>query len=277
MREKNALVTVLLSFDTLLPQANTGLPKLQKATMTVKLLKDRKKRKAAELSWNTLTKLKNYYRPTTREEYVAVQKEIKLTINDQRWILKDVAKKELKALADNIYHDPDLQPLVTRATVDSPIIAELEQALCSREKDPKSKRPFLEVLERLEHTISQQINEIEFFFPVEGIALENIDKVGHGTVELFFCDQVACDQLFYEHLGRNSSQQSDIVQSRRDFFERDFLDRVLIKSVAYGDDATSQKKSISASTRVYKLFEVCTMLFHSRASYRTNYQSEPFC
>jgi hypothetical protein len=235
--------------------------------MSIELLKEKPERRKADQSWNILAKAKNYYKPTTHEEHVEAKKRARLTINGRPWVFLDLSKAELKALVDSIYHDPNLKTLVSRNTVHLQIIKELEQELQNRDKNQKNKRAFSEILERLECFLNEEIGEFEFFFPVEGIALEGIDAVGHGAVELLFCNQSICDQLLSENLGEHSSYSPIVLKSRSETFEQNFLNHVIIKSIAFGDAPTAKKKAYRQAREFinYLRFSLC-LLIHERVT-----------
>lgn len=237
--------------------------------MEIKLLQNRAERKTAELSWNTLTNAKNYhknyYRPSTHEEYREVQKAPKLTVGGRWWVLKEPAKEAIKALLNSVHNDPAVRTIISQSTIDSPIFDELERELYNRSGNPKDKRDFSEILELLEDTLNMQVSEFEFFFPIEGVALEGVNTVGHGAVELFVCNQVTCKQLLSDFLEQSPSWEPEELTLLSERFDRDFLDRVIIKSVALGDDSIARNKAYRQAREFinYLRFFIC-FLIHER-------------
>ena len=212
----------------------------------IQLLTSRASRKTAEMNWNTAVQIRNYYRPISLEQYVAVQSKTMLEIEGHWWILKEPAEYSLRTLVSIIYDDPALKALVSKATVRESIYAELKQELRTRSKNNKNKRTFLEVLAQIECSLFEQIDDFEFFFPVEGVRLKDISRIDGGLVELFVCDSNIFSQLASEYLGKRTFQNSDSYDRRYAAFEENFLNRVLIKTIASGEFKVAQKVTAQA-------------------------------
>lgn len=235
--------------------------------MTLQLLTSKASRRKAEMSWNTTAKTKNYYRPTTREQCMAVRDRAILEIDGYLWVLEKPAENGLRLLVETIYEDPAIESLVMKETVRLAVVEELKQELCNREKNVRSKRAFSEVLEQIEYSLDEQINDFEFFFPVEGMSLKNVSRVDGGVVELFLCDSSICNQLASNFLGDRTSENSDIYDHLFAAFEEDFLNRVLIRSTASGDIRVAEKRAYRQAREFinYLRFAIC-FLIHERVT-----------
>ena len=248
-------------------------------TVTLRLFKDNNaSSKKAEMDWNRAAKPQNYDRLITREQYAEHKDKDHLEINGHWWVLNEAAKDSLVSLRDTIYEDPVLKASVSKSTISLAILKELRGALLRRAEDSKSKTIFSDALQRIEISLGKQLGSFEFLFPVEGINLKGVSKVKGGVVELLLCSPNVCNQLSSDFLGKRTFENSDIYDRRRATFEKDFLNRVLIRSTAYGDAKLAEKKAYRQAREFinYLRFVIC-FLIHERVTeqiVRINFLSE---
>ena len=235
--------------------------------VTLRLLANRPSYRKVEMCWNRAAKPQNYKRLTAREEYVEAKGKAHLEINGHSWVLNEAAKDSLDSIIDTIYKDSVLKASVSKSTISLAVLKELKCALLRRARDSKSKTMFSDALHRIEISLDKQIDSFEFLFPVEGISLKEIIKVDGGRVELFLCSPSICNQLASNFLKERTSANSDIYDMRRAAFEKDFLNRILIKSIAYGDAEVAEKKAYRQAREFinYLRFALC-FLIHERVT-----------
>ncbi|MBD2303320.1 HEPN domain-containing protein [Nostoc sp. FACHB-190] len=221
---------------------------------------------AATQNWNTLVnsknKNKNYCIPTSIEEYNNFDKfAARLQIDFRDWILLENAVTAFNEVFNRIYEAPELKGIASYETVYTALKKELEVEISNRDKAPNSKREFASVLESIQNSIEDKVSYFDFFFAVEGLALEELDKISYGKVEIFAFNQALCDQMTAAYLGENDSQNPGVLEHIRDFFNKNFLNRLCIKSTAYGDFDTANKKAYRQARELINYFRYILCLF----------------
>lgn len=228
--------------------------------------------KAASQNWNTLVnsknKNKNYFIPTSIEEYKKIDKFTpRLQINFRDWILLKDSIAAFNEVSNRIYKAPELKGVVSYRTVCTALTKELEVEISNRDKDPKSKRDFVAALESIQNTVSDDISHFDFFFSVEGLELKDLNRISCNKVEIFAFNQDLCDQMIAAHLGEIDSQNQEALAYTQDFFNKNFLNRLCIKSTAYGDSDTANKKAYKQARELINYFRyILCLLTHDRAS-----------
>lgn len=228
--------------------------------------------KAATQNWNTLVnsknKNKNYCIPTSIEEYKKFDKfAARLQIDFRDWILLENAITAFNEVFNRIFEAPELKGVVSYETIYAALKKELEVEISNRNKDPKSKREFVSALASILNSIDDKISCFDFFFVVEGLELENLDKISCGKVEIFAFNQELCDQMIAAYSGEIDSQKPEVLAHTRDFFNKNFLNRLCIKSTAYGDSATANKKAYRQARELINYLRYILCLFvHDRVS-----------
>ncbi|MBD2456310.1 hypothetical protein H6G80_19810 [Nostoc sp. FACHB-87] len=228
--------------------------------------------KAATQNWNTLVnnknKNKNYCLPTSIEEYNNFDKFApRLQINFRDWILLENAITAFNEVFNRIYEAPGLKGVVSYETVYTALKKELEVEISNRDKDSKSKREFVVALESIQNYIDDKISYFDFFFAVEGLELEDLDKISCNKVEIFAFNQELCDQMITAYFGEIDSQKPEVLSHTQDFFNKNFLNRLCMKSTAYGDYDTANKKAYRQARELINYFRYILCLFiHDRVS-----------
>ena len=228
--------------------------------------------KAATQNWNTLVnsknKNKNYCIPASIEENKNFDKlAARLQIDFRDWILLENAITAFNEVFNRIFEAPELKGVVSYETIYAALKKELEVEISNRNKDPKSKREFVSALASIQNSINDKISCFDFFFVVEGLELEDLDKISCGKVEIFAFSQELCDQMIAAYFGENDSQKPEVLAHTRDFFNKNFLNRLCIKSTAYGDSATANKKAYRQARELINYFRyILCMFVHDRVS-----------
>ena len=228
--------------------------------------------KAATQNWNTLSNLKNknknYCIPTSIEEYQKFDKyAARLKIDSREWILLENSITAFNEVISRIYAAPELKGVVSYETVYTTLKKELEIEISAREKDSKNKREFVDALESIQRSIDDKVSHFDFFFEIEGLELENLEKISCGKVEIFVFNQELRDQLIAAHFGVVDSQNPEALLSTQDFFDKNFLNRLCIKSTAYGDSDIANKKAYRQARELINYFRYILCLFiHDRVS-----------
>ena len=228
--------------------------------------------KAATQNWNTLVnsknKNKNYCIPASIEEYKNFDKlAARLQIDFRDWILLENAITAFNEVFNRIFEAPELKGVVSYETIYAALKKELEVEISNRNKDPKSKKEFVSALASIQNSINDKISCFDFFFVVEGLELEDLDKISCGKVEIFAFSQELCDQMIAAYFGENDSQKPEVLAHTRDFFNKNFLNRLCIKSTAYGDSATANKKAYRQARELINYFRyILCMFVHDRVS-----------
>ncbi len=227
---------------------------------------------AATLSWNILTssknRNKNYYIPTSIDDYERFDKySARLKIHSREWILLENAVKAFDEIINRINRSSELKNVVSHKTVYMSLIKELETEISNIEKDSKNKRDFSEALESVQSSIDSKISSFDFFFPIEGLELEVAEKICCGKIEIFVFAQELRDQLIDAHFGNTDSRNPDVLAHTQEFFDQNLLNRLCVKSTAYGDYDTASKKAYKQARELINYFRFILCCFiHERVA-----------
>ena len=228
--------------------------------------------KAATQNWNTLAnsknKNKNYCVPTSIAERNKFDKyAARLRIDFRGWILLENAITAFNEVVDRLYEAPELKSVVSYGTVYTALKKELEIEISTREKDAKNKKGFADALEGIQRSIDDEISHFDFFFAIEGLKLENLEKIGFGKAEIFVFNQELRDQLIAAHFETVDSQNPEASVSTQAFIDKNFLNRLCIRSTAYGEFDIARKKAYRQARELINYFRYVLCLFiHDRVS-----------
>ena len=128
-------------------------------------------------------------------------------------------------------------------------------------KDPNKKREFINVLEKIQHSIENKVSTYDFFFVIQGLELEKIEKISCGKVEVFIFNQELREQLISASFSKHDSQNPENLANTQDFFDKNFLNRVCIKSTSYGDSNIARKKAYKQARELINYFRYILCLF----------------
>ncbi|MBD1842782.1 hypothetical protein H6F89_05030 [Cyanobacteria bacterium FACHB-63] len=245
----------------------------------------KKNHRTSSLNWDKLSSAKHrfkYYRiPTTIEEFSQYdQHRIELQVNSRAWFLLDEAEQAFNKIVEKIHLSPDVLGVASYQTVYTAIKEQLQIELGNREIDPSNKRDFAQVLEIVQNTINSKISSFDFFFAIDGIDLKDHELINCGKVELFSFKKQLHDQLIKLHLKETTNQDSTRIQRVQDFFDENFLDRVCVKSSAYGDSEIAGRRAYKQVKEVINYFRFIVCVFaHTRITQqivRINISSESY-
>ncbi|MBD3882184.1 hypothetical protein IFO70_10475 [Phormidium tenue FACHB-886] len=226
--------------------------------------------KTATQNWNTLVnrknKSKNYFVPTSLEEHEKVSRDaVRLNIGCEQWVLLENAIAAFKEVINRIYDAPGLKEVISRGTVYMLLTRELEVEIFNREKDLQNKREFASTLESIQRSINEKISYFDFFFVVEGMELKDLEKISCGKVEIFIFNQQLRDQMVAAHLGADGLQDSQALAFTQNFFDENFLNRVCVRSTAYGESDIARKRAYRQARELINYFRFTLCIFiHER-------------
>jgi hypothetical protein len=229
-------------------------------------------RKSITQTWNMLVNINkknlNYYIPTSIEEYSKIEKlEAHFKINSQLWILRENTKIAVNEITKRIYDAFVPKGVICYKTVYAALKKELEVEISNRDKDPTCKREFADALECIEHFVDGEVSHFDFYYAVEGLELKDLDKVSRGNVEILVFNQGMCDQMTTDYFGETYTQNSKEVASKQDFFNNNFLNRLCIKSTAFGDYDTANKQAYRQVRELINYFRYILCLYwHNRVT-----------
>jgi hypothetical protein len=227
---------------------------------------------AAKLNWNILTNKKNkdtnYCIPTSLEESSRFDMHsARLEINQRWWFLQENSLKAFTEIFNRIYNSPGLRSFVSYKTVYTALREELELEISSREKDPENKREFVNTFESIQNSIGSKISYFDFFFTIEGLELENIEKINCGKVEIFIFNQELRDELTSAYFGMDEPQSQQALEGTQKFLDDNFLHQLCIKSSAHGDFELANKKAYRQARELINYFRFILCFFtHERVS-----------
>jgi hypothetical protein len=228
--------------------------------------------RAAKQNWNILAnrnnRSKNYCIPSSVEEYLKCDKfTTRLKINSQEWFLLENAITAFNEIFNRIHSTSELKGVVSCETVYIALKRELEAEIANRGKDPKCKRDFNDALESIQHYIDDKVNYFDFYFAVEGLKLEDIEKISYDKVQISDFNQELCDQIVAAFFGEIDSVNPEQLLLKQDFFKNYFLNRLCIRFTIYGDCDTANKKAHRQARELVNYFRyIICLLMHDRIS-----------
>jgi hypothetical protein len=221
--------------------------------------------KAATQNWNKLTNIKNrnknYYVPTTIEDFHQFDKHVpQIKVNSRVWILLEDARTALFELVGKIQASSNLKRIVSYRVVYEAVKKELEAEVFSREQKLE-KREFSDALESIQQALEDKVNHFGFFFVIEGLELKDVETIQCGNVEIFIFNQRLFNQLIDVHLKDADEQNLELRGHTQEFFDKNFLDRLCIKSTAYGDFDVARRQAYKQAREVINYFRFVLCLF----------------
>jgi hypothetical protein len=137
-----------------------------------------------------------------------------------------------------------------------------------KQASPYNKKSFDKILfTELEQVIENEITFFEFFSIVEGIETKNMETISCGNVELFVFEKKHCDEFTNIFHANKISKDSEKFRETQKYFHENFLGKVCMKSIAYGDERTATKRSYRQMREVINFFRyIICLLIHERVS-----------
>ncbi len=241
---------------------------------------DPKIEKTINLTWNTLIKQKNYCIASTLEELAKSFKSPHLKINSQIWMLNDEVVKELHKFIDyfyfkTIYSSKKIEDIATYNTIYKAIKIELELEISNVNKGIR-KRNFKDVTTAIFSRISDQIKEINFFFILDGLELEEVNQISFGNIKIVKFDHELTDE-FYQ---KSSIIDPSYAEHQRKNIEDNFLNKVVMIYSAFGDSDKAEEIARSKSKELINYFRyvICVMTHENiyRNMIKINISSEAY-
>jgi hypothetical protein len=223
--------------------------------------------KTINLTWNTLIKPKNYCIASTLEDLAKSFKTPHLKINSQTWMFNDESIKKMREFTDifyfkTIYINKKTEEIATYDTIWKSIKIELELEISNIYKGIE-KRNFKDVITAIFSRMSEQIKEIDFFFILDGLEIEEINQISFGNIKIVKFD----DELTDEFYQKSSIIDTSYAEHQRKNIEDNFLNKVVMICSAFGDSDKAEKIVRSKSKELinYLRYAICVMA-HERIS-----------
>lgn len=216
----------------------------------------KQKRKLGSLWKDFLLNPKSYFIPKTIDEFKSVGLfDLSLTVNSITWYFTKGAKDKYNDFVEIIYSINDITSTVSWLTVHKLIKNELEAEIESKEQQ-KELRIFDNIFDTILNQIFESRKNYDFYFPVEGIELKNIDAVNLQSVQLI----VFGDNL--KNIILSSSNVNDNTKERtQKFIHENLLNHLCIKCSFFGDyeKAEEEAKFRARETLNYFRYVICVL------------------
>ncbi|MEH2087681.1 hypothetical protein [Nostoc sp.] len=169
--------------------------------------------------WNTLIKIKNYCIASSFDDLKKSFNSPHLKINSQIWIFNDKSIKNLREFIEIVYFkttykNNKIKEIATYDTIYKSIRLELELEITNFNKGI-SKRNFNDALTDIFSRIAEQIKNYECFFILDGLELQEINKISFGNIKIVKFDDDLTDKFYQssstinpsyaEHMKKNSA------------------------------------------------------------------------
>ena len=200
---------------------------------------ERKQKRVLESLWrNFLLNPKYYFIPKTIDEFKSVGLfDSRLTVNSINWYLIEPAKAKLNEFIKVIYSIDDISSTVSFDTVYDSIKIELETEIELKEQQ-KELRAFGDVFNAIFNRISESRKEYNFYFPIEGIELKNIDTINLQSVQL-----IVFEENLKTTMLSSANVNNDTKKQIQKFINENLLNHLCIKCSFSGDYKKAQEEA----------------------------------
>ena len=223
--------------------------------------------KTINQTWNTLIKPKNYCIASTFEDLAKSFKSPHLKINSQIWMFNDELIKKMREFTDifyfkTIYINKKTEEIATYDTIWKSIKIELELEI-SNINQGIEKRNFKDVITAIFFRMSEQIKEIDFFFILDGLELQEINQISFGNIKIVKFDENSMNDFYENNIEINPSYAENLKK----YIADNFLNKVVMICSAFGDSDKAEKIVRSKSKELinYLRYAICVMA-HDRIS-----------
>ena len=229
-----------------------------------------KDEKEANHTWNTLInsliKRKNYCIASTLEEQEKARKFGYLIINSQMWMFND---ESIKIFCEFItiflktnYLNNKTKDITTYHTIYKCLKIEIELEITNINQGNR-KRESKDVLTAIFSRISEQIKEYEFFFVVDGLELQEINKICFGNIKVVKFDENSMNDFYENNIEINPSYAENLKQ----YIADNFLNKVVMICSSVGDSDKAEEIVRYKSKELINYFRylICVMA-HDRIS-----------
>jgi len=222
-------------------------------------LKDRKQKRSLESIWKiSLLNPNHYFIPKSIDDFKTVGLfDSKLTVNSSEWYFIESTKSKFKDFLKVIYSIGDISTTVSVDTVYSSIKIELETEIQLKEQQ-KDLRNFDDLLYAVFNRISQTRKEYEFYFPIEGIELNNINSIELNSVQVIVFE-VNLKNIMLSSTNVTNSTKENVEK----FINENLLAHLCIKCSFFGDykKAQEEAKFRARETLNYFRYLICILKF----------------
>ncbi len=219
--------------------------------------KERKQKRVLEYLWkNFLLNPKYYFIPKTIDEFKSVGlSDLSLTVNSIKWYFNERAKAKFNEFFNIIYSIDDTSSTVSFDSVHNSIKIELKTEI-ELKVQQKELRAFGDVFDAIFNRISKTRKEYDFYFPIEGIELKDIDTINLQSVQLI---------VFEENLKNimlSSTNANDDTTRIQKFINENLLNHLCIKCSSFGDykKAEEEAKFRARETLNYFRYVICVLI-----------------
>jgi hypothetical protein len=218
---------------------------------------ERKQKRVLDSLWkNFLLNPKHYFIPKSIDEFKSVGFfDSKLTINSIEWYFTERTKAKFNELIKAIYSIDDISSTVSFDTVYNSLKIELETEIESKEQH-KELKVFDDVFTAILNRISESRKEYDFYFPIEGIELKNINKINLQSVQLIVFDENL------KNIMLSSTNANDDTTRIQRFINENLLNHLCIKCSFLGDykKAEEEAKFRARETLNYFRYVICVLI-----------------
>jgi hypothetical protein len=223
--------------------------------------------KTLNQTWNTLIKRKNYCIASTLDDLAKSFKSPHLTINSSRWLFNDEAIKKLREFIDaiyfkTIYMNKKTESIASYNTIYQCIKAELEVEIANLNQGI-NRRMFRDILGAICVNLSKQIKNLDFFFILDGLELQDINEISFGSSKIVRFDENLTNDFYH----KNSAINPSFAEILKKNIEDNFLNKVVMICSAFGDSDKAEEIVRSKSREVINYFRylICVTA-HDRIS-----------
>ncbi|MBO1070506.1 MAG: hypothetical protein HEQ13_14525 [Dolichospermum sp. DEX189] len=234
--------------------------------MEFKFVNNKTKKTLKEELWNSLIKQKNYRIASTLEEQEKARKFGYLIINSQIWMFNDESIKKfckfITIILETNYQNHQTKNVTTYHTISKCLKIELELEITNINQGNK-KREFEDVLTAIFSRLSEQIKEYEFFFVVDGLELQEINKICFGNIKVVKFDENLMNDFYENNIEINPSYAEKLKKNIAD----NFLNKVVMICSSVGDSDKAEEIVRYKSKELINYFRylICIMA-HDRIS-----------
>jgi hypothetical protein len=209
-----------------------------------------------EQAWNALSNPKHknrYYNVSpSKEEYRECWENgmPELFFDFGRWILREEAKTFLFRATDIIAKSDELYDVVSWRSVYETLKINLRDEIFHRISG-SAKQELNQVVSNIKTQLEYKVDSFDFFFPLEGIELHEIQEINLKNIAIVHFDEDAAIKLTRLHLkGTDDCDNLDAFESTKKFFDRDFTNQLCVKSTAHGELSIARKKAYKQAKQV---------------------------
>lgn len=247
--------------------------------MNIQKYLDPKSRRKLLHDWGILVKSSNYLVLESIAEYKGLDNiwAPKIKIDERECFFNETAKDALKDFVDTLFHIQHIHKIASYNLIYQTAISCIEQNVINQIKHQKTAQP-LKDIETVINGINSECSHHEFVRLIDGITLVGLERVPLGDAEIFVFRETHEDDTQKYRENNNTNGFYDNVVAP--FIRNNLLNKVCIKTKAYGDAEIAEEKAEKIMKQVINMirFMFC-IIGYSRAHERlikVNLLSESF-